>query len=70
MEKPVSMRIEELRISLINDINSSQLPLFIVESLMKELTQNVIISARQLAEQERQNYSDHAAKQKEEKTEI
>lgn len=70
MEKPVSMRIEELRISLINDINSSQLPLFIVEPLMKELTQNVIISARHLAEQERQNYSDHAAKQKEEKTEI
>lgn len=56
MDKPISMRIDELKESLSREINNSQLPYFIIEPVVTELARNIMTTSKKLAEQERENY--------------
>ena len=56
MEKPVTMRINELKNSISKCVNESGLPAFLVEYVLSEITRNVSDFSKKQAEEERKMY--------------
>lgn len=56
MEKPASMAMEEFRGNIIQTIDNSGLPLFVIEMALRELTQQVAVAAAQQNAAARQAY--------------
>ena len=56
MEKPVTMRINELKNSISKCVNESGLPAFLVEYVLSEITRNVSDFSKKQAAEERKRY--------------
>lgn len=56
MEKPVTMRINELKNSISKCVNESGLPAFLVEYVLSEITRNVSDFSKKQAAEEREMY--------------
>ena len=56
MEKPVTMRINELKNSISKCVNESGLPAFLVEYVLSEITRNVSDFSKKQAAEERKMY--------------
>lgn len=56
MEKPVTMRINELKNSISKCVNESCLPAFLVEYVLSEITRNVSDFSKKQAAEERKMY--------------
>lgn len=56
MEKPVTMRINELKNSISKCVNESGLPAFLVEYVLSEITRNVSDFSKKQAAGERKMY--------------
>lgn len=56
MNKPVSMRITETRERLINACNESELPICVLDMLIREVYFDVHRTAKQSAQEEAANY--------------
>lgn len=63
IEKPMSVAKEELNQTIVNVINNSGLPLFVIESMLKELLMEVSVVAKQQMEEEKAQYEQMLAKQ-------
>lgn len=57
VEKPITMVIEDTKNNLINVINQSGLHPFILDSIMKELHNEIHISYLKQAQMEAENYN-------------
>lgn len=66
MDKPLSLRLNELRQTLAQTINSAQLPLYLVEPIVKEIAIEVSSAAQQQADAEKAKYEEESAKLNEE----
>lgn len=56
MDKPISIILEELKQEIADSINKSQLPLAIVEPIMKDLCNEITIMARQQLTKDKEEY--------------
>lgn len=56
INKPMSMAKEDFAKTVVGAINNSELPLFVIESILKELLMEVTVAARQQAEAEKAQY--------------
>ena len=56
INKPMSVAREELIQGITNGINNSGLPLFVIESILKELLMEVTVVAKQQMEAEKAEY--------------
>lgn len=65
--KPMSLEKEELIKGIASHINNSELPLFIIESILKELLMEVTVAAKQQAAEERAQYEQMLKEQSEQK---
>lgn len=63
VEKPITMVIEETKNNLINVINQSGLHPFILDSIMKELHNEIHISYLKQAQMEAENYNKSVSKE-------
>lgn len=63
MEKPITVRIDEFKQSIVGLINNSGIPIVILQLLMKQLYEDVSSLAAQQAEQERKAWEDEQKKQ-------
>lgn len=71
MDKPLSLKIEETKSALVNAINSSQLHPYILDSIVKDIYNEIHILYMNQSKQEIENYNAELMKQKEtEKQEI
>lgn len=66
MDKPLSLRLNELRQELAQVINSAQIPLYLVEPIIKEIAIEVSAAAKQQADAEKAKYEEESAKLTEE----
>ena len=66
INKPMSMAKEDFTKTIVGAINTSDLPLFVIESILKELLMEVSVIAKQQAEAERAQYEQMLAQQAEE----
>ena len=64
--KPASLLKEDLVNGLVNLCNNCGLPLFVVESILKDLIQEVHTAAQQQLEKDRANYNEELRKMQEE----
>lgn len=62
-EKPITMVIEDTKNNLINVINQSGLHPFILDSIMKELHNEIHISYLKQAQMEAENYNKSVSKE-------
>ena len=62
VEKPITMVIEDTKNNLINVINQSGLHPFILDSIMKELHNEIHISYLKQAQMEAENYNKSVSK--------
>lgn len=62
VEKPITMVIEDTKNNLINVINQSGLHPFILDSIMKELHNEIHISYLKQAQIEAENYNKNISK--------
>lgn len=67
INKPMSMAKEDFTKTIVGAINTSDLPLFVIESILKELLMEVSVIAKQQAEAERAQYEQMLKEQSEEK---
>ncbi len=63
VEKPITMVIEDTKNNLINVINQSGLHPFILDSIMKELHNEIHISYLKQAQMEAENYNKSVSKE-------
>lgn len=63
VEKPITMVIEDTKNNLINVINQSGLHPFILDSIMKELHNEIHISYLKQAQIEAENYNKNISKE-------
>ena len=56
MEKPITLRMKEVKKEFVNTVNTSELPAFIVEYLLKDILETVSKIAKQQAENEEKEY--------------
>lgn len=56
MEKPITLRMKEVKKEFVNTVNTSELPAFIVEYLLKDILETVSKIAKQQAENEEKAY--------------
>lgn len=70
MDKPLSLRIEETKQSLVNVINTSQLHPYILDSILKDLYNEIHILCMNQSKQEIEAYNAEMSKkeQKEQET--
>ena len=59
MEKPISLKLREFKNAAVNLINTSGLPLFIVEPILKEVYNAVQIKVEQEYLQDKANYEQY-----------
>lgn len=57
MDKPLTVKIEELKHNLVNDINNSGLHLYITHSVLKELCDEMHILLTNLTQKENEEYN-------------
>lgn len=65
MDKPLSLKIEETKSALVNAINNSQLHPYILDSIVKDLYNEIHILYMNQSKQEIENYNAELMKQKE-----
>ena len=65
MDKPLSLRIEETKQSLIDVLNNSHLHSYIVDSIVKDLSNEIHILYMNQSKQEIEAYNAELMKQKE-----
>lgn len=56
MEKPITLRMKEVKKEFVNTVNTSELPAFIIEYLLKDILETVSKIANQQAENEEKAY--------------
>ena len=56
MEKPITLRINELKTNLVNTINEANLPPFLLEQILRELYGEVSTLATNQAKKEKDEY--------------
>lgn len=56
MNKPISMIIEEVKINIVNTVNESGLPPFILESILKDIYFETMNLSKQIAERDKAEY--------------
>lgn len=56
IKKPVTMLRDELAKNIVQTINHSGLPLFIIEYILKDIISEIHIAVQQQTESEKQNY--------------
>ena len=56
MEKPITLRIEETTQSIVKILNESQLPLFILNQILKDLYTETSNLSKQQAEKDKEMY--------------
>lgn len=56
MEKPISIRLDEMKTKMVDAINSTELPMYLVEGPLKELLSEVQTVAAQQKRKEREAY--------------
>lgn len=56
MNKPVTMVVDELKSTLVSNINEAKLPFFIVEYVLKDLIQEIHIASLQQLEFDKERY--------------
>ncbi len=59
MEKTLNVQVEELKKSIVNAINNSNLHLFVIDAVLKELYNEVHMLYINQAKQEIEEYSEH-----------
>ncbi len=59
MEKTLNVQVEELKKSIVNAINNSDLHLFVIDAVLKELYNEVHMLYINQAKQEIEEYSEH-----------
>lgn len=64
MNKPLTIVADEFQRDLINSINSYSLPMFVVESILKEIINEVHIAAAKQLESDRAIYEKELMKTK------
>ena len=57
MDKPITVKIEELKQKLVADVNNSGLHLYIVDSVFKELYNEIHVTLANLTKQEVEDYN-------------
>ena len=67
MNKPAILVIEETKENIINTINESGLPPFLVEPIIKDLYNQINILKQQELEQSKKQYEDSLKQEKEKK---
>ena len=65
MEKPISIILEELKQDIANSINNSQLPLAIIEPVMKDLYNEIVTLAQKQLIKDKENYKKSQEEDKE-----
>lgn len=56
MEKGINLQIEELKENLVKQINESNMPVVVIEMVLKELLTNATFVKQQQLEKEKQEY--------------
>lgn len=56
MNKPITMQIKELKTQIIKDINESELPAFIIETMFRDLYNEIRLLAIEQEKREEQEY--------------
>lgn len=69
MEKPITMVVDEFKKEIVTSINKSQLPLFVLDYIMKDIYNEIHISNLNSAENDRIKYEKEISTQKDEKAE-
>ena len=64
MEKPISLRIREFRNNAVNLVNTSGLPLFIIEPILKDVYSAVQLKSEQEYQQDKINYENSLNEEK------
>jgi len=67
MNKPYSMIIEEFKQKLVEDINSSGLHISVIEMILQQIFEQVSLTAKNVTEQEKQEFVQNQEKTKKEK---
>ena len=70
MEKPISMRIEETRSSIVDIINQSKLHPSIIELMLKEICLESTMLSNKVSQKERMEYFDSQNTTKETNNEL
>lgn len=65
MEKPIRLKLKEFKNNLVTLINTSGLPLFVVEPIMKDILQEVQIKMEQEYQQDKMTYENSLAQEQE-----
>ena len=60
MDKPLSMRLDELRQEIAKVINEAKIPMYLVDPITRDIAIEVSAAAKQQAELERQKYEESA----------
>ena len=68
MEKPITLRINELKTNLVNTINEANLPPFLLEQILRELYSEASTLATNQAKKEADEY--YKSLQQEENAEV
>lgn len=66
MEKPIEIKIEELKNKLIQEINSSKLPPFVVEPIIKEIYNQIEEIRKQELAKAQKEYNESQVNKEEE----
>lgn len=69
MEKPITMVVDEFKKEIVTSINKSQLPLFVLDYIMKDIYNEIHISNLNSAENDRIKYEKEISTHKDEKAE-
>jgi hypothetical protein len=64
MEKPVSIKVQELKEELVDLINDSGLPAFIVEPIVKDIYEQIIQAKNQEYTKDKENYENSLKEEK------
>ena len=56
MEKPISLKIKDFKNNAVNLVNTSGLPLFVVEPILKDILDEVQMVSNQQYLQDKANY--------------
>ena len=66
MDKPLSMRLDELRKAIANVINEAKIPMYLVDPITRDIALEVSSAAKQQAEAEKAMFEKESAQSTEE----
>ena len=67
MNKPITIIVDEFKNKMVNLINNSGIPFFIIESILKDLIQEVHIASQKQLESDKARYNKTLNESKSEK---